>query len=101
SSNVEVARYVYELDSDVKAITESKNTVVHSAVTGIPQTVDQKEICKVIRFLAEKGAPLDEPNAAGRTPIDVADFLPLDQAVDLLTELIVKSGAKPRTRTKR
>ena len=74
---------------------------MHAAVTGVGIGADQKEICKVIRFMAEKGAPLDERNAAGRTPIDVADFLPLDQAVDLLTELIIKSGAKPKTPTKR
>ena len=87
---------------EVQAVTESKGTVMHSAVTGVGSNAEQqREVCKVIRFLAEKGAPLDERNATGRTPIDVADFLPLDQAVDLLTELIIKSGAKPKTPTKR
>ena len=51
--------------------------------------------------LADKGAPLDEKNARGRTPIDVADILPIDKAVELLTELIVKSGAKPNSSSKR
>lgn len=101
STNVELVKLVFELDPDVKAITETKGTVMHAAVTGVGPAADQKEICKVIRFLAEKGAPLDERNSTGRTPIDIADFLPLDQAVDLLTELIIKSGAKPKTRTKR
>jgi uncharacterized protein len=102
STNVELVKYIFDLDSDVKAITESKATVMHAAVTGVGSNADQqKEVCKVIRFLAEKGAPLDERNDRGRTPIDVADVLPLDQAVDLLTELIVKSGAKPKTPTKR
>jgi ankyrin repeat protein len=100
SANVQVVEYVYSLDSDVKAVTSSGATVMHSAVTGVGGS-DQKEICKVIRFLADKGAPLDERNAGGRTPIDIADFLPLDQAVDLLTELIIKSGSKPKTPTKR
>lgn len=101
STNVEVVKYIFALDSDVNAITESKGTVMHAAVTGVGLTADQKEICKVIRFLAEKSTPLDERNSVGRTPIDVADVLPLDQAVDLLTELIIKSGAKPKTPTKR
>ena len=74
---------------------------MHAAVTGVGFGADQKEICKVIRFLADKGAPLDEKNATGRTPIDIADILPIDQAVELLTELIVKSGATPKTLTKR
>ncbi|MCI0389738.1 MAG: ankyrin repeat domain-containing protein, partial [Acidobacteria bacterium] len=101
SANLEVVKLAYELDPDVKAVTESRATVMHAAVTGVGPAADQKEICKVIRFLAEKGAPLDERNDRGRTPIDIADILPLDQAVDLLTELIIKSGAKPKTPTKR
>jgi ankyrin repeat protein len=101
STNVKVVEYAYELDPDVKAVTQSGATVVHAAVTGVGPAADQAEICKVIQFLAEKGAPLDERNANGRTPIDIADILPLDQAVDLLTQLITKSGATPKTRTKR
>src|SRR5262245_10985845 len=58
SANVEVVKLVYELDPDVKAVTTSKATVMHAAVSLGP-SADQKEICKVIRFLAEKGAPLD------------------------------------------
>lgn len=101
STNVEVVKYAFEFDSDVKALTTTSSTVIHATVTGVGPAADQKEICKVIRFLAEKGAPLDERNSTGRTPIDIADFLPLDQAVDLLTELIIKSGATPKTPTKR
>ena len=61
----------------------------------------QPEICKVVQFLADKGAPLDEKDARGRTPIDIADILPIDKAVDLLTQLIVKSGATPKIPSKR
>jgi ankyrin repeat protein len=100
SANVEIVKLAFELDPDVKAVTESKATVMHAAVTGVGAS-DQREICKVIQFLADKGAPLDERNDRGRTPIDIADVLPLDQAVELLTELIIKSGAKPKTPTKR
>jgi hypothetical protein len=58
-------------------------------------------VCEVIQFLADKGAPLDERNAQGRTPIDLADGLPIDKAVDLFTKLIVQSGAKPKSPSKR
>jgi ankyrin repeat protein len=101
SANVELVELAFKLDPDVKAVTASGGTVIHAAVTGVGPNADQREICKVIRFLADKGAPLDERNANGRTPIDIADILPLDQAVDLLTELIIKSGSKPKTPTKR
>jgi hypothetical protein len=70
-------------------------------VAGTMQNSTQPEICKVIQFLADKGAPLDEKDARGRTPIDIADGLPIDKAVDLLTELIKKSGATPKTPSKR
>ena len=50
---------------------------------------------------ADKGVPLDEKNARGRTPIDIADVLPIDKAVELLTDLIIKSGAKPKNPSKR
>ena len=48
----------------------------------------QPEVCEVIQFLADHGAKLDELNGAGRTPIAIADNLPVDLAVDLLTKLI-------------
>ncbi len=41
-----------------------------SSVTGTMQNSTQPEICKVIQFLADKGAPLDETDGRGRTPID-------------------------------
>jgi hypothetical protein len=40
-------------------------------------------------------APLDEKNARGRTPIDVANVAPIDDAVTLMNDLIIKSGAQP------
>ena len=101
SGHVEAVQYAYELDSDVKAITATNATLMHASVTGTMQNSTQAEICKVIQFLADKGAPLDEKDGRGRTPIDVADILPIDKAVDLLTELIKKSGATPKTPSKR
>jgi hypothetical protein len=74
---------------------------MHAAVTGTLANSTQPEICEVIRFLAEKGAKLDERDGRGRTPIDIADVLPIDKGVELLTELIVKSGGKPKVTTRR
>jgi ankyrin repeat protein len=101
SGHVEVVKGVYELDPDVKAVTSAGSTVMHASVTGTMANSTQPEICKVIQFLADKGAPLDEKDARGRTPIDIADPLPIDQAEELLTKLIIKSGATPKTLTKR
>ena len=78
--------------------------IMHASVTGTANGATQEaqeRVCEVIRFLAERGAPVDEKNAAGRTPIDLADGLPIDKAVDLFTELILKSGAKPKSPSKR
>lgn len=101
SGHVEVVQYAYELAPDVKAVTDRKSTVMHAAVTGSMQNSTQPEVCKVIRFLAEKGADLDDVDARGRTPLAIADFLPIDQAVELLTKLIEQSGATPKARSKR
>ena len=101
SGHVEAVQYAYELDPDVKAVTTTNSTVMHASVLGTMQNSTQPEICKVIQFLADKGAPLDEKDGRGRTPIDLADILPIDKAVDLLTDLIKKSGATPKTPSKR
>ncbi len=61
----------------------------------------QDEIVEVIQFLADKGAKLDEIDAAGRTAISLADIGPIDKAVDLLTALILKSGSTPKIPSKR
>jgi ankyrin repeat protein len=55
----------------------------------------------VVQFLADKGADLDPVDANGRTPLAIADIIPIDNAVDLLTKLIRASGAEPHTRSKR
>ena len=104
SARVEAVKFAYEFDNDVKVVTSSGATLMHASVTGTAAGATQESqarVCEVIRFLAEKGAPVDEKNSAGRTPIDLADGLPIDKAVDLFTELIVKSGAKPKSPSKR
>jgi ankyrin repeat protein len=101
SGKLEVVKYAYELAPDIDAVNDFGSTVMHAAVTGTLGPSTQAEICDVIRFLAEKGAKLDEKDGRGRTPIDIADVLPIDKAVELLTELIIKSGGKPKVTTRR
>jgi ankyrin repeat protein len=102
SGHVGVVKYTFhELDSDINAVNDFGSTLMHAAVSGTAQVANQAEICEVIRFLADKGAKLDEKDGRGRTPIDIADILPIDKGVELLTALIVKSGGTPKVRTKR
>jgi ankyrin repeat protein len=101
SGHVEAVKYAYELDPDVKAANDTGDTAMHAAVTGTTFTATQPEICEVVQFLADKGVPLDEKDARGRTPLSTADILPIDKAVELLTRLIVASGAQPKIPSKR
>ena len=99
SGHVDAVQYAYELDADaIKATTDKKAAVMHAAVTGSMQNSTQPEICKVVQFLADKGADLDPVDVNGRTPIIIADVLPIDMAVDLLTKLIRATGAEPHQR---
>jgi ankyrin repeat protein len=101
SGHIETVQYAYELDPDVKAVTDAGRTVMHASVLGSMQTSTQPEICKVVQFLADKGADLDPSDSSGRTPIMIADILPIDKAVDLMTKLIKQSGKVPKQATKR
>jgi ankyrin repeat protein len=91
--------YAYEIDPNVDVVTATGNTPMHVAVGLNGRT--QPEVCEVIQFLADRGAKLDEMNGAGRTPIAIADGLPVDLAVDLLTKLITARGGKPKIASKR
>jgi ankyrin repeat protein len=93
-------KYAYELDPHVDVVTTGTgNTIMHVAVGLAGRT--QPEVVEVMQFLADRGAKLDEMNAANRTPIALADGLPVDLAVDLLTKLIAESGNKPKIPSKR
>jgi len=92
-------KYAYELDPHVDRVTAAGNTIMHVAVAINGRT--QPEVCEVIQFLADRGAKLDELNGAGRTPIAIADNLPVDLAVDLLTRLIKERGGAPKIPSKR
>lgn len=91
--------YAFEIDPRIELVTTTGNTVMHVAVGLGGRT--QPEVCEVIQFLADRGAKLDEMNGAGRTPIAVADNLPVDLAVDLLTKLLADRGEKPKIPSKR
>src|SRR5207253_560869 len=91
--------YAYELDPNVDVVTSAGNTPMHVAVGLNGRT--QPEVCAVIQFLADHHAKLDEMNGAGRTPMAIADNLPVDLAVDLLTKLITERGDKPKIPSKR
>ncbi len=102
SGHVETVEYAWSLDQDsIKAVNDTKQAVMHAAVTGSMQVSTQPEICRVVQFLADKGAEVDPVDTNGRTPIMIADVLPIDKAVELMTKLIKASGAEPHTRTKR
>jgi ankyrin repeat protein len=93
-------KYAYELDPHVDIVVpDSGTTIMHVAVGLGGRT--QSEACEVIQFLADHGAALDEMNGAGRTPIALADFSPVDKAVDLLTKLITERGGTPKIPSKR
>ena len=100
SGKPEVVKFTYPLDSNIDVVTDSGATLIHASVTGTANGATQSaqnDVCEVIQFLANKGAKLDERDKSGRTAIDIADRLPIDKAVDLLTALIIKSGATPKT----
>jgi ankyrin repeat protein len=92
-------KYAYEIDPNVGGVTTAGDTVMHVAVAINGRT--QAEVCEVIQFLADHGAELDALNNAGRTPIAIADNLPVDLAVTLLTKLIVSRGGVPKIPSKR
>lgn len=101
SGHIEIVKYAYELSPDVAAVTDRKSTVMHAAVTGSMLTSTQPEICKVIQFLADKGADPDGLDANGRTPIAIANILPIDKGVELLVQLIERDGKTPKISPKR
>jgi ankyrin repeat protein len=98
-SRLKTFTYAFEIDPHVDVVTATGNTPMHVAVGMNGRS--QPEVCEVIQFLADKGAALDELNGAGRTPIAIADGLPVDLAVDLLTKLITERGGTPKIPSKR
>jgi uncharacterized protein len=99
-AKIKTLKYAYELDPDVTAVTDpGGNTVMHVVVALNGRT--QPEVVELMQFLVDHGARLDEMNAAGRTPIALADGQPVDLAVDLLTRLLTERGEKPKIPSRR
>jgi uncharacterized protein len=97
SGSPSTVKYVLEkLDPRIDAVATNGATVLHFAVTGTAAVATQDEICKIIRYLAEKGAKLDEKDSLGRTPLQIATRGSIEKAAALLTDLIAKSGASPK-----
>ena len=98
-ARIKTVKYAYELDPHVNVVASGSTTIMHAAVALGART--QPEVCEVVQFLADRGAALDELNGVGRTPIAVADNLPVDMAVALLTRLITERGGTPKIPSKR
>jgi len=97
SSRLPVVEYAYQLDPDVNAVTTTrKSTVMHAALSVGLQKTTQADVCKVVQFLADKGADPDALDANGRTPIAIGNILPIDDAVALLNKIILANGKTPK-----
>jgi ankyrin repeat protein len=87
SGHLEAVQYAWELTPDFRAETQARQTVMHAALTASLQSSTQAEICKVVQFLADKGAPVNPRDAAGRTPLQIANTSKLNNVATLLTKL--------------
>jgi ankyrin repeat protein len=99
-ARISTFKYAYQLNPDVAPVTQpGGNTIMHIVVSLNGRT--QPEVVEIMQFLADNGAKLDEMNAAGRTPIALADGQPVDLAVDLLTKLLAERGETPKIPSRR
>jgi len=94
--HIESVRYAFELDPDIKAMTDRKETVMHAAMIGTRRYATEEEVTQMVQFLADHGAELDPMDINNRTPIALAKIIPLDSTIALLTKLIVATGATPK-----
>jgi uncharacterized protein len=95
SGHVEVAKYAYEFDKDVKAVDSLGFTAMHESVSGTGRLATQPELTELVQFLADIGVPMDEVDSRGRTPIQVGDGAPLDQPIQRMADIIISRGGKP------
>ncbi|MES1256548.1 MAG: ankyrin repeat domain-containing protein [Acidobacteriota bacterium] len=91
----DVVQYAYELDPHAVVTNRIGQTPMHLALVGDIQR-PEPEIMRVVQFLIDKGAKLDEADSAGQTPLRFAEPQGFDKVADLLVSLIVKSGATPK-----
>jgi ankyrin repeat protein len=93
---IESVRYAFGLDPDMKAMTDRKETVMHAAMIGTRRYATEIEVTQMVQFFADNGAELDPMDINNRTPIALAKIIPLQSTIDLLTRMIVASGAAPK-----
>jgi len=96
SGHVEVAKFAYQFDKDVKAVDGLGFTAMHESVSGTGRLATQPELTELVQFLADVGVPMDEVDSRGRTPIQVGDGAPLDQPIQRMADIIIDRGGKPR-----
>ena len=91
----EVVKYAYELDPHVVVTNRIGQTPMHLAIVG-DNGRSEPDVSRVVEFLIEKGALLDEADSAGQTPLRFAEPQGYDKVAERLVSLIVKSGATPK-----
>jgi len=90
--NLAALKYALELDSDLTAVAQGGQSIMHIAVANGAAP----EAEAVIEFLADKGAKLDLKDAQGRTPWDIADQRAPDSIKTQYTRLLLAHGiARP------
>jgi uncharacterized protein len=95
SGRVSATKYAYEFDKVVKVVDKSGRTVMHAVVSNPGGGATQDEMTELVQYLADIGAPMDEKDARGRTPIQAGDGIPLDKPIQRMAEIIVSRGGTP------
>ncbi len=95
SGRVAAAQYAFQFDKDLKAVDKAGRTVMHAVVSNPGGGATQAEMTELVQYLADVGAPLDEKDGRGRTPIQAGDGIPLDLPVQRMAEIIVSRGGTP------
>lgn len=96
SGRVAAVEYAFQYDDDVTVKNDQDATLMHRIASSRLGELTEDNIVEVIDFLAEKGAALDEEDARKRTPISLADNLPITKAVNRLYELVLASNNLPK-----
>lgn len=96
SGRVAAVEYAYQHDDDLTVKTNRGTTVMHQIASSRLGVLTEDNVVEVINFLADKGAALDEEDARKRTPLSLADNLPITNAVNRLYELVLASGNLPK-----
>lgn len=99
AGGIEAITYAYELDPHVVVANQIGQTPMHLALVGDGGR-SEADVTRVVQFLIDKDAKLDEADSAGQTPLRFAEPQGYDKVAELLMSLIVKSGATPKMEAK-